>query len=210
MENKNKIQTPRYQKIAVDIASKIANGKYNIGDKIYARSSLASQYGVSSETARRAICVLSDLDIVTSEKGSGVTIKSYENAVRFIKQYQDVQTIHDIKKNILDSVNRQKKELEFFDECLTDLIAKTDRFRSLNPFMPFQITITSDTPFLNKNISDLNFWQNTGATVIGIKRNDDLLLSPGPYASMHEHDVLYFIGDDICLERVTNFLYPEK
>lgn len=210
MENKNNIQTPRYQKIAIDIASRIANGKYNVGDKIYARSSLASQYGVSAETARRAICVLSDLDIVTSEKGSGVTIKSYENAVRFVKQYQDVQTIHDIKKNILDSVDRQKKEMEIFNQCLTELIIKTDRFRSLNPFMPFQITITSKTPYLNKNISDLNFWQNTGATVIGIKRKDELLISPGPYASMYDQDILYFIGEDTCMERVTNFLYPEN
>ena len=57
MQAKN---APRYQQIAADIAAKIAGGEYKIGDKIFARSSLASQYHVSSETARRAICVLCD------------------------------------------------------------------------------------------------------------------------------------------------------
>ena len=51
MEKKVKLVSPVYQQIAADIASKIANGHYELGQKIYARSVLASQYGVSSETA---------------------------------------------------------------------------------------------------------------------------------------------------------------
>ena len=48
-----KEELPRYQLIACDVASKIASGVYPSGAKLYARSALASQYGVSSETARR-------------------------------------------------------------------------------------------------------------------------------------------------------------
>ncbi|RKJ34567.1 GntR family transcriptional regulator, partial [Butyricicoccus sp. 1XD8-22] len=56
MDNRRlQVKQPKYMKIAADIASKIVDKKYVIGEKIYARSSLASQYGVSSETARRAI-----------------------------------------------------------------------------------------------------------------------------------------------------------
>lgn len=55
MESAIKISTPQYQQIAADIAAKIVDGRYDLGEKIYARSSLASQYNVSSETARRAI-----------------------------------------------------------------------------------------------------------------------------------------------------------
>ena len=83
-QRKNKTAIPRYQQIAVEIASRIASEEYKVGDKIYARSSIAGQYGVSPETARRAICVLCDLEIVSSEKGSGVTIKSTENAIIFL------------------------------------------------------------------------------------------------------------------------------
>lgn len=201
-----KISTPRYQQIATDIAARIADGKYVEGDKIYARSSLASQYGVSSETARRAICVLSDLNIVSSLKGSGVIIKSYENAVRFLKQYQDVRTINDIRSSMLSCVERQKEEMSMLNNHLTELIEKTEHFRSVNPFMPFQTTITAETFFVNKSIEELKFWHNTSATIVAIKRNENLLISPGPYAVFIENDVLYFVGDEDSFHRVRNFL----
>lgn len=208
MENKFKITSPRYQQIAADVAAKIVDGHYKVGDKIYARSSLASQYGVSSETARRAICVLSDLNIVDTSKGSGVTIKSYENAIKFIKQYDNINTISNLKQDIIDSVERQKKEIKFLYGCLSDLIDKTDRLRSVNPFTPFQVEITSVTPYINKSVSDINFWHNTSATIIAIRRNDSLLMSPGPYAVFQENDIFYFVGDENSIERVKKFLYP--
>lgn len=207
-ESKVNISTPRYQQIAGDVASKIADGNYKVGDKIYARSSLASQYGVSSETARRAICVLADLGIVESEKGSGVVIKSYESAVKFVKQYQNVQTINDIKHDMLSSFKRQNDELKIFNDCLTQLIDKTERFRAINPFMPFQILIKDTSPYINQSVSELNFWQNTSATIIAVRRDDTVLISPGPYAVLTEGDMLYFVGSEECYERVKNFLYP--
>lgn len=214
MQNKNnrnfKIQPPRYQQIAADIAAKIVSLDYKVGDKIYARSSIASQYGVSSETARRAICVLDDLNIVESTKGSGVVIKSCEEASKFVKQFKDIQTVSHLKQDLVQSMERQKKEMDFFQKCLSDLIDQTDRFRSFNPFIPFQIAITNETPYLNQNVSDMNFWHNTLATIIAIKRNDTLLMSPGPYASFQEGDLFYFIGDDECQERVREFLYPNS
>ncbi len=208
--NKLKVSVPRYQQVAADIAAKIADGNYKVGDKIYARSAIASQYGVSSETARRAICVLSDLKIAEAEKGSGVIIKSYENAVKFIRQYQDVQTINELKSALMESVERQKKEMEVFDECLTNLVEKTEHFRSVNPFEPFQVEITSETRYINQSISDLKFWQNTGTTIIAIKRNGDVIMAPGPYAVFMEHDTIYFVSDEAGYDRVLNFLYPEN
>lgn len=208
MDKKTKIANPVYQQIAADIASKIAEKHYTVGEKIYARSSLASQYNVSSETARRAICVLSDLKIVDTTKGSGVIIKSYENALAFVKQYKDVQTINSLKNDLMESVTRQSKELTYFNECLTKLIDSTDRFRSTNPFVPFEMVITDQTPYLNKSTQEVNFWHNTAATIIAIKRNDTLILSPGPYAIFTEQDIIYFVGEENCYQRVKQFMYP--
>lgn len=209
MDKKTKISNPRYQQIATDIASKIIDKQYNEGDRIYARSSIASQYGVSSETARRAMCVLSDLGIVETTKGSGVIIKSYDKALSFVRQYNDIQTVNALKTEILESVKRQSKETEYFNECLNKLIDKTDRFRSINPFVPFEIEINSSTHLINKTVSEINFWHNTCATIVAIKREDTLLLSPGPYARLLQDDIVFFIGDENSLERVTVFLYPE-
>lgn len=210
MKSKLNITPPRYQQIAANIAAKIVNGDYKVGDKLYARSSLATQYGVSSETARRAITVLSDLNIVKSTKGSGVLIISYEEAARFVRQFEDVKTISDLRQDIMDSVERQKKETEYLYETLNHLISQTERFHNLNAFAPFKIEISTETPFLNKTVSDLNFWHHTAATIIGIRRGDTILLSPGPYAVLEEGDIYYFVGDQNCLGRVRAFLYPEN
>lgn len=207
---KNKISIPRYQQIAIEIASRISSGQYKVGEKIYARSSIASQYGVSSETARHAICILCDLEIVTSEKGSGVIIKSYENAVNFIKQYSKRQTIDTIKENLLKSIARQQKEMDTLNECLSDLIAASEHFRSMNPFMPFEVKITSECSYLNKTVSEIQFWQHTGATVLAIGRNGNVIKSPGPYAILLENDIIYFLSQDDSSQRVKEFLYPIK
>ena len=58
MERKKNDGMPRYQQIALDIATQIVKRQYRVGDRIYARSSLASRYHVSPETARRAVCLL--------------------------------------------------------------------------------------------------------------------------------------------------------
>ncbi|MEM1483850.1 GntR family transcriptional regulator [Oscillospiraceae bacterium PP1C4] len=207
MSNDVKIVSPRYQQIAADVAAKIAGGHYSVGEKIYARSSLASQYGVSSETARRAICILSDMGIVSSTKGSGVVILSSEKAVKFVSQYTDIQTVNDLKKEILDSVERQEQENKHLKEQLYQLIDKTDRFKAINPFIPFEICIQHNAQYIGKTIAEINFWHNTMATIVAIKRGDSLLMSPGPYAILMEHDIFYFVGDENCLERVTGFLY---
>ena len=58
MPPKDFTEIPRYEQIAVDIASKVANGEYKIGAKLYGRSTLGGQYNVSPETIRRAMALL--------------------------------------------------------------------------------------------------------------------------------------------------------
>lgn len=209
MENKKlQVKQPKYQKIAADIASKIVEKKYLVGEKIYARSSLASQYGVSAETARRAIAILQDLEIVEATKGSGVVIKSYEKAAQFAHQFLEVQSIYQVQLEMLESIKRQKEELNVLQETTELLVNRTERFKSVNPFVPFQVEIEESCPYISQSIGMINFWQNTTATIVGIRRENDLIISPGPYATFQQHDIIYFIGNDECLERVQNFLYP--
>lgn len=209
MEHKIKVSAPVYQQIAADIAAKIVERRYQVGDRLYARSALASQYSVSPETARRAIAVLSDLEIVSVVKGSGVVILSYDNAVRFVQQFMDIKSMYDLKKNIMDSLDRQRQEAEHMAESISEILDRTERFQAFNPFIPFEIEITSKTPYLNLSISDINFWHYTTATILGIRRGEMMMVSPGPYAVLCEGDVLYYCGDTDCQQRVRNFLYPE-
>jgi K+/H+ antiporter YhaU regulatory subunit KhtT len=206
MDKKMQVKQPKYQQIAEDIAAKIVEKKLEIGQKIYARSTLASHYGVSAETARRAIAVLQDLNIVEATKGSGVVITSYENAAEFVHRLKDVKSVRELQTTLEASIEKQKAELEVIQDTLTEFISRTSRLQSINPFIPFQIEISEDCPFLSKSISEINFWQQTGATIIGLKNSTDIIISPGPYAQLHAGNILYFIGDDHCFSVVKQFL----
>lgn len=186
---------------------KIVERKYSIGDKIYAASSLASQYNVSAETARRAIAVLQDLEIVEASKGSGVIIKSYEKAAHFVRQFQDVQSVHELQSELMISIQKQHQELLNLQDKTKQLISRTEHFRSVNPFIPYQLEMTAESPCIHQTVQALNFWQNTSSTIVGIRRGNELLLSPGPYVSFEEGDIIYFIGNDESFARVQSFLY---
>lgn len=209
MKKTTQQKIPRYQQIAIEIATRIASREYKIGDKIYARSSLASQHGVSSETARRAICVLCDLDIVSSVKGSGVVIKSYSNAEKFIQQQNKRKSINEIRSHIIDCIETQRSEMDKLNNSLNDLVSATRHFRYLNPFVPFQVEITKDCIYINKSIADINFWQNTNATIIAVHRNDTTTLSPGPYWPLLEGDLIFFVTQDTTPQAVEDFLYKK-
>ena len=206
MEKKIQIKQPKYQLIAEDIAAKIIERKYVVGEKIYARSSLATQYGVSAETARRAIAVLQDLNIVEATKGSGVIIVSYERAAEFVHRLEDVKSVRELQSTLEESIEKQKEELETLQDTLVEFISRTSRLQSINPFVPFQLEVSEGCPYLAKNIGEINFWQQTSATIIGIKKGNELIISPGPYAELQEGDILYFVGNDQCFSVVKQFL----
>lgn len=203
----NKVKSSVYQKIALDIASKIVEGQLPIGEKLYARTSIANKYKVSPETARRAISVLADLEIVEVLQGSGVIIKSYDEAVKYIRNFSEKQTVKSLITEINESLDKQIKEIYRIKNNFENLVENSQRFQSTNPFIPFEIKITNKNKYLKKSASDIRFWQNTNATIIAIKRDNSIILSPGPYAEFMEDDVYYFIGDENSYIRVKEFMY---
>lgn len=201
-----KVVVPRYQQVAADIASKIVDRRYQVGERIYARSSIASQYAVSAETARRAIAILSDLGIVQATKGSGVLIQSHEKAVEFVRRFQETSTLTELKRDAIrraESLARESAELK---EAVAKLTDHSDQLRFINPFVPYEVTMESFFSCAGKSLSELCFWQNTGATVVAIRREQSLILSPGPYETLKSGDIVYFVGEESCSERVEAFL----
>lgn len=203
MEERIRVTGARYQQIASDIAAKIVDCRYEIGDKIYARSLIASQYSVSAETARKAVAILADLNIVDTVRGSGVIIKSYDNAVAFLKHSRDLGTVDDLKRNAMDCLSRITKEGNELRDAISELVDRTDRFRALNPLAPFSILIRSGAKGIGESVASLNFWQKTQATVVAIRREDSLILSPGPCAEFEAGDTVYFVGEEECVDRVS-------
>jgi len=205
-----KEELPRYQLIACDVASKIASGVYPSGAKLYARSALASQYGVSSETARRAICVLADLGIVESAKGSGITVLSKEKAATFVRQFHQIDTIVDLRNALHEGIQRYRYDFESIVSILEKIKDNMAHYHTTNPFVPYQLQLSDQCPHLGKTLQELNFWHMTLATVIAIGRNAETILSPGPFEVLKANDIIYYIGNPECIERVNRLLMPKE
>ena len=203
-------EKPIYQKIAIDIANRIIQGDFAIDEKLYGRSVLSSHYNVSPETVRKAILLLNEMDIVEVTKGSGIVVKSVDNCLKFVDKFKDIQSINSMKKSIINLMNQRSDIEKNLDEEINNLMDYTNRFNKSNPFMPFEIEIEGMCKVLGKTVSETNFWQSTRATIIGIRRNGELILSPGPYAVFQKGDIYILIGEEESYYKVKDFLSEEN
>ncbi|MDD3941552.1 MAG: TrkA C-terminal domain-containing protein [Sphaerochaetaceae bacterium] len=48
---------------------------------------------------------------------------------------------------------------------------------------------------MGKTLKELDFWQRTHATVIAVRRNGSIILSPGPDMYLEPSDSLVLVGD---------------
>lgn len=204
---RNSCTMPIYQQIALDIANQIYTGILEEGSTIYGRSILAGKYSVSPETIRRAVKILEDLGVVTSVKGKGIIITSPDKALLFIKKYENITNISTYKTTLHNLINTKATLESDIISTINKIIEYSDRLEVINPLIPVQFQIEHNCKHIGKTAAETNFWQNTGATIVAIKRGDDLIISPGPYIEFLENDILLLVGDKHIHNAVPVFLY---
>lgn len=198
--------SPAYLKIALDIASRIVNGDFIEGKKLSGRSTLVGIYNVSPETIRRSIALLQDMDVVVVEEKSGITIKSKTNAGSFLEKFKTKNEFATIKHDIY-SLIEDKKELESkLENKINDLIEFATQLRNVGLIVPYESLVEPNSLIIGKTLGELNFWNNTGATIIGVKREGKLYLSPGPYLAIKNGDIIVYVGESEVIENVNNYI----
>lgn len=188
-------QEARYHRLAVEIANQIAEGKYTINDKIRSRSTIASSFQVSAETARKALQVLVESNVIEARAGSGFYVASIEHAQQFVDLYSKTRSIRELRQDMLASILRQKQELEHFDKIIRELEEHTKNTPQELAFSPYKCTVPQGCIHIGKQLQELQIWQRTRATIVAIVHEGDYIVSPGPFARINQHDVLYFVGD---------------
>lgn len=203
-----KVATPLYLKIALDIASRIARGEFKENTKIYGRSIMSSEYGVSPETIRRSLKLLSDMNVVEVKQSSGAVVLSRKNAQEYINRFkgrENAKTLHQQLKNLVEKQSKLSKEITHVSNMITRFSVK---WSHSNPLKNFEVEVGKGSPVVGKSINELNFWHATGATIVAIRRKNEIILSPGPYAVLAENDTIIFIGDQSAVNAVTMFVNP--
>lgn len=199
-------EMPVYQKIAIDLATKIVQGVYCENSVIKGSSVLSSTYHVSPETIRRAIKVLEDIDIVQVVNGKGVIVHSASNAKKLVERFQSIDILSTHRQN-LDTLLKQKAKLDQeLKKEIQEIMDYTTRFSSSFYFRPIEFKITKSSPYIGKSPAEIRFWQQTGGTIIGFKRNGEIILSPGPYIEFQENDILLIIGNESTPKAIEDFM----
>lgn len=203
---KKKYTTPKYVKIALDIAYRIHNHDLKEGSKVSGRSTLASKYNVSPETIRRSIALLKDMNVVKVTEKSGILILSKKQAYQFIQNFKLKDSVSKLKEET-NNLLLQKKEIEeHIEENIISIIEYSSQLRNIDMIHPYELQIPQNSSIIGKTIACTNFWQNTKATILGIKRNDNLIISPGPHLDFKENDIILFVGTDGVLQNVERFI----
>ncbi len=205
---KKKYTTPKYIKIALDIAYRIYNDDLKVGSKVSGRSTLSSKYNVSPETIRRSMTLLKDANIVKVTEKSGISIVSKTHAYRFIQNFKTKDNISRLQDETNKLIQQKNEIEENIEENINSIIEYSTQLRNIGLIYPFELEIPKDSPIIGNTIASTSFWQNTKATILGIKRDDQLIISPGPHLTFRESDIILFVGADGILQNVEIFINP--
>ncbi len=199
--------SPQYLRIALDIASQIADGDLEEGRCISGRSLLASSYGVSPETIRRALRLLADMKAVEVRDKRGVVILSQDNARRYLQSFagrSEKQDLHAKLKELSDQ--SQELSRRMLELCARILGERERPFAAGEALPNYEVRVLEHSPLIGKSIGALHFWQQTGATIVAIRRKQSVILSPGPYAELYGGDVILFVGTEAAADAVESFV----
>lgn len=198
---------PQYMRIALDVAAKIESGDLEENQKISGRSLLASEYAVSPETVRKALRILANVQVVEVIEKSGVRILSRDNARLFLDRFRSRQNELELYarfRNLFEQcsdLNRQMMEVG------TQILESRVRPHISEWTIPhYRLCVPDHWDKAGQSLSDLKFWEETGATVIAILRGTETILSPGPNAQLQAKDIIVFVGNPESVTAVEQFI----
>lgn len=201
-----KVSPPHYMQIALDIASRIARGDLREGSKVYGRSVMASEYGVSPETIRRSLKLLADMQVVEVAPKSGVYIFSSANARKYIERFGKNINTRSLQAQLREMLAEHRELSRKIAETAAAIAKIEEMAADTVPFQNYEILVPENAFVHGKSLDELNFWQATGATIIAIRHTGEIILSPGPYAQLHCGDTIVFVGDLASLEAVEKYI----
>ncbi len=197
----------QYERIALDLASRIAQKEIAEGERMSGRSLLASEYSVSPETIRRVLRLLADMKVVEVKPRSGVYVLSADNAQRYLASRQERDQAQELCSRLKGlfaqhiEINRQ-----MLDVCYEIIRAQELPLPSDHRLPNYEVRVRADSPLIGKSLSSLQFWQATGATIVAIRRRQNTILSPGPTAELYDGDTIVFVCAPEAVSAVSKFV----
>lgn len=197
----------QYLQIAVDVATRVANGGLQEGVRLYGRSLMATEYGVSPETIRRALRLLADMKVLEVKPQSGAVVLSQDNAKRYIESFSEEADARTLRRQMREIMGEYEDLNRRLTEVSAALIQSQETYASASEPLPnYEVPVPTGSPLIGKSIGTLKFWQSTGGTIVAIRRRQKVILSPGPYAELYDGDVIVLVGSLAAAEAARKFV----
>lgn len=207
---KSQTKPPIYLQVAYDIAAKIVSGALVEKERFSGRSLMSSQYGVSPETIRRALRLLSDMGIISVQENVGSQVLSKQRAVEYVEHYEMRRDLMMLKGE-LNQLMVQRRQI---DERISDIIGQitdlSDRFRSSDRLRTYEFIVSEDAEIEGKSIRHIDFRKHTGATIVAVRRGDEIMLSPAPQTVLRRQDLLVIACNVTDVDGVASFINAKK
>ncbi len=199
---------PQYLQIAADIARRIAEGGFTAGEKLYGRSVMSSEYGVSPETIRRAFHLLADMKVIEVKPQSGAYVLSVDSAKRYLSRIEELESSRNLQYRLNSLLLKQNQLAKEVGEISAAIIKRQETLFSAaeQGFGVGEARILHGAWVIGKSIGELAFWQATGATIVAIRRGQSLIVSPGPYAELFQDDCIVFVANELEMESISDFV----
>lgn len=202
-------EVPRYASIALDVAQRIARGELRENTKLYGRSVMSSEYGVSPETVRRAMKLLADMEVVRNLRSSGTMILSAEKAQNYVEKYVEQTEIRSRQQKLHQLILQQEELGRQISDLAESIVRINQRSANDAPAMHHEANVDARCPVVGKSLGELQFRQKTGATVIAVRRGTQTIISPGADTILEPGDTLLFVSSADAAESL-HFLLSQK
>ncbi len=186
---------PIYMRVAMDVASRIIKGELKENQKISGRTTLAGEYNVSPETIRKSMRLLEERDIVTVKHGHGIYVASCLKAEEFIRVYTLRASVNELKEELVDLLEQRDNIEKKMNQTVNSIVDFSSRFKNVEQVFVHEYPLAFEGQFIGKTIEEIKIWENTGATLVGIRRDGQTLLSPSPQEKIQLNDRLLYVGD---------------
>ncbi|NMR95867.1 GntR family transcriptional regulator, partial [Vibrio parahaemolyticus] len=108
---------------------------------------------------------LEDVGVVESSKGSGITIISKEKAFKYINRFKNIESVTSYRIKLQELFDKKNEIEEEILQIVDRIIERSSVLSNITALTPFELEITDKCNFIGKTIGEINFWQNTGATI---------------------------------------------
>ena len=146
------------------------------------------------------------MNVVTINEKSGIIINDKNSAKEFLNKFKTKTDFTYLNNETFELIKQRKEIDDKLEKNINSIIQFATQLRNVGSIIPFESIVEKDSFAVGKSIGELNFWHNTKATIIAVKRDGDLFLSPGPYFKINSNDIIVYVGEDSVIETVKDYI----